>query len=108
MKKSLEQQLIDQCAELNIELDINEYRIWVDAPPHHVFSTNGTEYEHCIIPNKGDWEFDNRGTNKKYNFNTERNESIKIILEAIKSFGVMGDDEKCENEDCEKCHEEAE
>jgi hypothetical protein len=105
VSKSLEQQLIDQCAELNIDLSINEYRIWVDAPPHHVFSTNGTEYEHCIIPTKEDWKFDNRGTNKKYNYDTNRNESIKIILEAVSTLMVLGDDEECENEDCEKCYE---
>ncbi|CAB4134795.1 hypothetical protein UFOVP1226_30 [uncultured Caudovirales phage] len=103
---TLEQQLKTKCAELGIELDMNADRIWLDAPPHHCFATNGTEYEHCIIPNKADWEFDNKGTSKKYNYNTERNETIRVLLQAIETFGVMAEDEVCEHEMCSKCHQQ--
>lgn len=108
MKKSLEQQLIDKCSELNIELDMDGDRIWMDAPPHHQFGTNATEYEHCIILDQDTWEFDNRKNSKKYNYSTTRNESIRIMLEAVGTLMLMGDDDECENEDCEKCYEQEE
>ena len=105
MKKSVEQQLIEKCKKLDIALDIQEDRIYVDVESPRVFGTQGNHWEHCVIPTENEWEYSAvRG--EKYNYTKERNASIRVILEAIDSLSQMDEGEKCADEDCEECNPE--
>jgi hypothetical protein len=89
MKQSLEQQLIDKCKELEIELNISDDGIWMDLTTNHIFGTNGETWEHCVVRDEHDWHSDQRinGKNgKRYNYKTEYNSTIKIMLDAINTL----------------------
>lgn len=111
MKKTLEQQLIDKCEELSIDLNMGGDSIWVDLTTHHMFGTNSGSWEHCIVRGEDEWHFDeqmNGQSKKQYNYKTEYNTTIRIILEAIDTIEAIPEDECCENEACAECYEDAE
>jgi len=101
MKQSLEQQLIEACQQPHIELDIEHDRIRIDVSAPFVFNTTGTHWEYCVIPSASDLRMDR---NQKYNYNKERNGSIRIMLQAITTIYQLKDGEKCGNADeCDDC-----
>jgi hypothetical protein len=102
MKTTLEKQLQDKCKEIGIDLDIEHDRIRIDLPATKVFNTTGTHWEYCVIPTASDLRL---GRDEKYNYNKERNDSIRIMLEAIETIYELADGEKCGNQDeCEECY----
>lgn len=109
-KKTLEQQLIDKCEELKITLDINDDSVWIRLTTHHEFGTNGASWEHSIIRDETEWWFDEQAweTNKRYNYKTEYNATIRMMLEAIDTITELPQDELCDNEDCTECYEDIE
>jgi hypothetical protein len=99
MKKSLEQTLIDKCKELAIDLDMNDERIWVDVSAPRIFGTTLTHWEHCIIESDRDY----RPREEKFSFQKSRNQSMRVILEAIETLTELADGEKCHEQDCDEC-----
>jgi hypothetical protein len=93
---TLEQQLIDKCNALNIALDIKKESISIEVAAPQVFGTNGLHWEYCTIIQQRN--------SKKFNFEKERNDSIRTLLNAINTISTLNQDEQCaEGDDCEDC-----
>ena len=102
MKTTLEKQLKDKCEALNIYLDIEHDRIRIDLPATKIFGTTLTHWEYCVIPTASDLCL---SRDQKYSYKKERNESIRLMLEAIETIDELADGEKCGNQDeCEECY----
>lgn len=93
---TLEQQLIDKCNALNIMLDIKKESISIEVEAPRVFSSSGNHWEYCTIIQQRN--------SKQFNFQKERNASIRTMLDAINTISTLNQNEQCaEGDECEDC-----
>jgi hypothetical protein len=97
---SLEQRLIDKCSALDIALFIKKESISIDVESPRVFGTNGLHWEYCSIIQQRN--------SRRFNYEKERNDSIRAMLNAIETIRILIDGEQCaEGDDCEECGDES-
>lgn len=97
---TLEQQLVTKCHDYGVILTMTRDSISLDVEAPRAFGTTGTHWEYCVIPNCRDLATDRK---TKFSPSKARNESIRLMLDALDTLYTLPDGEWCLEGECEEC-----